>query len=74
MKERILEILSNLPENKEPRHIVSVELYRRCGCPAQEEYREALNELVREGKIKHGKTVNDIWFCVAEHTKKLDTD
>lgn len=64
MKQRILDILTNLPDNKHPHHIVQMDLIRELGEVDIEEYRDAINELVKSGDIKWGRTLNDIWFML----------
>lgn len=69
MKQRILDILTNLPDNKHPKHIVRMDLIRELKVEDFGEFRDAINELVKSGDIKWGRTLNDIWFTL-HNTKK----
>lgn len=63
LRAEIIKIENEKKEQKKaPVLVLSIELFQRMPGIAPDEFRQAINELVKENKIEFGHTINNIYF------------
>ncbi len=72
LKEKVLDVIRSIQENKKKVRISPhYALYTEISCAivgiAPSEIKQVLNALCKEKIISHGKTLNYLYFTIADH-------